>query len=488
MSTEAQEPRISLNPRSEVNRAAGLIRSALTRLGYCYETKRGDLIEISYRQLGLVGDAYGLLEIDVQRLPPRVRIDKLVDRETLHHLTAVVGKPVHKLNTTGLTYCVELKPAPKQRLPQAIPLDLEARPAGSYMVPIGQGLDGAEWRSLLDTSHILVGGESRSGKSTWLNAMLVALLAAHTPGELRLALIDPKGVEFTPYRDVPHLVRPIAITPLTASAVTGWLVDEMDRRRDLFAGVFARNLTSYNERTTKSGGQPLPLVLLVIDEVSDIALQCGLRSPFYRNLIRLSSKGAAFGLILVLATQNPKAEVINTLIRGNLSTRIAFRVTSIEHSRTILGRGGAQRLPRTIRGRMVARLDHALTQLQGYNVTDEAVLALTRRWAEAGGPRLTPTERDLVAHALEKLGSQFPIGRLYRQFKGRISHRQLVKLGQRWEHRGWLTPQPSPTQARRVTPELERVYAGPSHRDAEATPPEVRRTDLTEPTEYDTLR
>jgi hypothetical protein len=459
MSTESEKTQVMLDPKTEVYEAAERIRTALTRLGYCYQTKRGDLIEVSYRQLGLVSDCYGVVEVDVQRLPPRVRIDKLIHPETLHHLTAVVGKPVHKLNTTGLTYCVELKPLPKRRLPHTAPLSLSGRPQGPYMVPIGQGAEEAVWRSLLDTSHILVGGESRSGKSTWLNAMLVALLATHTPGELRLALVDPKGVEFTPYAGVPHLVRPIAITPPTASAVTGWLIGEMDRRRDLFAGLFARNLATYNQRAAKAGVDRLPLVLLVIDEVSDIALQCGLSSAFYRNLIRLSSKGAAFGLILVLATQNPKAEVLNTLIRGNLSTRIAFRVSSVEHSRTILGRGGAQNLPRTIRGRMVARLDSALTQLQGFFVTDEQVLALARRWAEADGPRLSPLERRLVTYALQELDGKFPIGRVYEHFKGQISHRQLVKLGQRWEHRGWLTAPASVVDARRVTDELERVLA-----------------------------
>ena len=152
-------------------------------------------------------------------------------------------------------------------------------------------------------------------------------------------------------------------------------------------GVFARNLLTYNERVAQRGSDEaaLPLILVVIDEVSDIALQCGLRSAFYKNLIRLSSKGAAFGLILVLATQNPKAEVLNTLIRGNMSTRIAFRVSSAEHSRTILGTGGAQKLPRTIRGRMLARLDESLVELQGFYVSDEAVLALAQRWAASRG-------------------------------------------------------------------------------------------------------
>jgi hypothetical protein len=399
----------------------------------------------------------------VQRLPPRVRIDKLVDRETLHHLTAVVGKPVHKLNTTGLTYCVELKPQPVRRLPQTAPLNLNARnarPEGRYLIPVGQSTEGPEWRSLLDTSHILVGGESRSGKSTWLNAMLVALLTTHTPDELRLALIDPKGVEFTPYDGLPHLVRPVAIAPHTASAVTSWLVDEMDRRRELFAGVYARNLETYNERARQRGADPLPLLLVVIDEVSDIALQCGLRSAFYKSLIRLSSKGAAFGLILVLATQNPKAEVLNTLIRGNMSTRIAFRVSSVEHSRTILGQGGAQELPRTVRGRMLARLDDAMVRLQGFYVPDDAVLAVARRWVERSQPELTPDERALVAYALAELDGAFPIGRLYAQFKGQISHRQLIKLGRRWEGRGWLSTPASVTEPRRITDSLRGALAG----------------------------
>jgi len=459
---------VVLDPKAEVHRSAERIRSALTRLGHCYRTKGGDLIEVSYRQLGVVSDQYGLLEVDVQRLPPRVRIDKLVDRETLHHLTAVVGRPVHKLNTTGLTYCIELKPSPKRRLPHAAPLDIDARPPAPYAIPIGCGPEKAEWRSLLDTSHILVGGESRSGKSTWLNAMLVALLSTHTPGELRLALVDPKGVEFTPYAGLPHLVRDVVITPPAASALSAWLVDEMDRRRELYAGVYARNLAAYNERAPTVGAAPLPLVLVVIDEVSDIALQCGLRSAFYRDLIRLSSKGAAFGVVLVLATQNPKAEVLNTLIRGNMSTRIAFRVTSAEHSRTILGRGGAQKLPRTIRGRMLARLEESLLPLQGFYVSDEAVLALSRRWVATSGLQLSPVERDLVDYALCHLEGAFPIGRLYEQFKGRISHRQLLKLGKRWEHRGWLSPPASVVEARRVTEELRRAVGQPHSEDPKA--------------------
>lgn len=449
---------LQMDPRLEVREAAERIRAALTRLGLCYRTKNDELIEISFRQLGVVGDRYGVLEVDVQRLPPRVNIGKLTHPETIHHLTAVVGKPVHKLNTTGLTYCIELKPRSRSRLPTNVELNMETRPAGEYMIPIGQGVDRAEWRSLYETSHILVGGESRSGKSTWLNAMLVALLSTYTPDALRLALIDPKGVEFTPFDGIPHLVKPVATEPRSASALTTWLIGEMDRRRDLFAGLLARHLQAYNQRAVELGAEPLPLILVVIDEVSDIALQAGLNSVFYKNLIRLSSKGAAFGLILVLATQNPKAEVLNTLIRGNMSTRIAFRVAGVEHSKTILGRSGAQDLPRTIRGRLLARLDGSLTELQGFYVSDKIVQSLARRWGELnGGPRLSELERALVVYAQQELGGEFPISRLAEAFKGQISRRQLVKLARRWELDGWLTARSSVSEPRRITETLSHL-------------------------------
>jgi DNA segregation ATPase FtsK/SpoIIIE-like protein len=248
--------------------------------------------------------------------------------------------------------------------------------------------------------------------------------------------------------------------------VTSHVVTEMDRRRELFAGVFARNLLAYNERVPKVGAPPLPLILVVIDEVSDIALQAGLKSTFYRNLIRLSSKGAAFGIILVLATQNPKAEVLNTLIRGNMSTRIAFRVSSVEHSRTILGCGGAQTLSRTIRGRMKARLDDALVELQGFHVPDEAVLSLTRHWIASSGPTLSPVERALVVYARQELDGAFPIRRLYDQFKGQISYRQLVRLGRRWENNGWLEPSASAVEARIVNDALWNIAIRSSEPDA----------------------
>jgi len=438
----------------QATQTARQVQQALTRLGFCYEAKDGHVVEISYKSIQIVGDAYLLLEVDPLRLPRRVSIPDLIHDKVLHHLTAVVGKPVKRLNTTGLTYCVVLNPPKRKRLPKVIHLDLDARPPGDYMIPIGEGRKGPVWRSLLETGHILVGGESGSGKSTWLNAMLIALLDAHTPDTLRLAIVDPKGVEFSWCAGLAHLALPVATMVDAASEVTAWLAREMDRRGPLFAGLFARNLASYNAKAEA----PLPLIVAVIDEVTDIALQAGLRSGFYTDLVRLASKGRALGIMLVLATQNPKAEVLNTLIRGNCSTRIAFRTATAVHSRIILGDvtegDGAHRIPRTIRGRMKAHLDAGLVDLQGYLVDDDELLALAQRHGGCQPPTLSADEAALVRFAVDKLDGAFIVGKLARAFQGELTHHYIKTLARRWEHEGLLTKPAHATDARRVTPEL----------------------------------
>jgi len=352
------------------------VRHTLLNRGLYGKRDGGGIQEVPWKRTVLLDDL-GIVafEVDVGCLP--VKIERLLDPEVVHQMQASLGgRRVRVTNSQGLLFGVALRPEsprPETHLARRVVLDLEGRPAGKYLIPVGQGRGDPVWRSLLETGHVLVGGESGSGKSTWLHAMLVALLSAHLPTELRLALVDPKQVEFQVYRGLPHLLAPVATEPGEAAAVTACLLAELDRRQVRFAEVGARNLINYRHLT----GEALPLVLLVVDEVTDIALEAGLKNSFYRDLIRLVSKGRAFGLVVVLATQNPKAEVLNTLIRGNMSTRIAFRVASASHSRTILGTSGAERIPRTVRGRLVARLDRDLEDFQGFDIMDEQVRALT---------------------------------------------------------------------------------------------------------------
>ena len=448
-------PPLILDPIAATERAARLVRQALTDLGHAYTRQDGQLVPVVYKSLSVAGDEYALLEVDTQRLPPRVNAAQLIRPDVLHHLTTVVGHPVRRLNTTGLTYCVVLRLTPQVRLPPRADLDLAHRPTGKpYQVPIGAGREGPVWRSLLDTGHILVGGESGSGKSSWLHSALAALLTAHGPAELQLYLVDPKMVEFTVWAGVPQLVGAIAEEAGEATQVTARVLAEMDRRAVLFQAVLARDLLTYNRRAPA----PLPLVLVVIDEVTDLALQAGLSSAFYTNLIRLAAKARSFGVVLVLATQHPKAEVLNTLIRENFSTRIAFRVTTLDHSKVILGEGGAQEIPRTVRGRLVVRLDGDLTTLQGYYLSDEALQETAQQISGSRSvtlpPLLSEVEIALVRYAVEYLAGAFCVEDLEAQFG---QPRAIRRIARRWEACGWLTPAQPGQQPRQVTAELLRL-------------------------------
>lgn len=451
----------------------GLFRGVCHTLhnrGLYQQRRDGSIREVAWKRTLLFPDlGVVAFQVDTMRLP--VKIERLVDPDVAHQIqTSLGGRRVVVTNSRGLAFGVALEPEepkPKARLPRRAVLDLEARPQGAHLIPIGQGTEGPLWVSLLTAGHILVGGESGSGKSTWLNAMLVALLHYHSPGELRVAIADPKQVEFMAYRGIPHLFAPVATEVDEATALTARVLAELERRMALFARAGAKNLAAYNRRAYES----LPLLLLVIDEVTDIALEAGLKSSFYQNLIRLVSKGRAFGLSVILATQNPKAEVLNTLIRGNLSTRIAFRVTTADHSKTILGLSGAQNLPRTIRGRLpfvlgpkdpgLARLAGAPVTLQGFYVADEEIAALTARLRSEPFQTLTGQERAMVRYACEELGGAFDHRRVAAGFD-EASEWQVRKLAERWEREGLLAPAENTSQGRvprQVTGELAALAA-----------------------------
>ncbi|MBN1485457.1 MAG: DNA translocase FtsK [Chloroflexia bacterium] len=424
--------------RQKIDALSRRIIDALDRLGYSYRRKDGGTQQVVIRRrLVTASGAFLLLEVDTQRLPRGVRADQLTHSRTLHHLTAVLHHPVRVLNTTGITYAVVLErpPAPA-KLPLRIELAqaLTAYPGGSCAFPVGESAEGAVWERL--RGHYLVGGETGSGKTSWLLSTILALTLTNDPQDLRLVLVDPKGVDLLPFAGQPHLLQPIATSVEEAGAALADLVGEIERRRRAFTRCLARDLESYNQRSEEK----LPRVLAVIDEVTDLALTAGLKSPFYRNLTRLASLGRAFGLHLILATQNPKAEVLSTLIRGNLAGRIAFRVTTPTHSRVILGLSGAEKLGR-VPGRMLARLgDGRLRELQGYWVGEEALAGLRRELAEDPLALLSGAEKAMLRYAQEHLDGRFPekdiregVGvsrKVYRQARGKLEQAGLLVRGE----------------------------------------------------------
>ncbi len=396
--------------------------------------KRGDdtVQEIVFRKRSVTRDGSLLiLEVDTRRLPYRVRVADLTAKEMLHQLSAALHYRVRVANGTGVTYIVHLRQgAPRPELPDCVDLAdvLPRHPRTPFTFPVGEGRRGTVWSSL--GGHFLVGGETGSGKTTWLLSTLLTLTLTTPPSELQLLIIDPKVVDFLPFGDSPHLALPIASDVAAATAVIDWSLEQIAARQQLFARYCARDLTGYNALAAER----LPRILVVIDEVTDLALLAGMNSALYRGLKSLSSKARAFGLSLILATQHPKAEVLNTLIRENMGARIAFRVVSAQHSRTILDKAGAEDLPRTP-GRMVARLDGGdLQELQGYRISEEVLLSLRKPVAPID--LLGREARALLRYAVEHLDGSFPEEELLRAF--RMRRGPFRELKDRLERAGYL--------------------------------------------------
>lgn len=232
------------------------------------------------------------------------------------------------------------------RSPEFVPLkkmmESEAMKALKSKLAISLGLDVSGKAVVADLSkmpHLLIAGQTGSGKSVCINAILSTFLFKAAPTEVKLIMVDPKRVELTGYNGIPHLLSPVIVEPEKVISALRWILSEMDRRYKLFAQAGARNIESYNEM---SGFQALPYIVLVIDELADIMLF----SPVEVEdaITRIAQMSRATGIHMVLATQRPSVDVITGLIKANIPSRIAFAVASQVDSRVILDSQGAEKL------------------------------------------------------------------------------------------------------------------------------------------------
>jgi len=187
--------------------------------------------------------------------------------------------------------------------------------------------------------HLLVAGQTGSGKSVMINDILTSMLYRNSPSDLKLILVDPKQVELTPYNDIPHLLTPVINEPEKCISALKWAVDEMERRLRTMAEVGKRNIGEYNNLKKEEG---MPYIVIVIDELADLMMMAA--RDVESLIVRLAQKARAAGIHLVLATQRPSVDVITGLIKANVPARIAFTVASQVDSRTIIDQMGAEKL------------------------------------------------------------------------------------------------------------------------------------------------
>ena len=190
--------------------------------------------------------------------------------------------------------------------------------------------------------HLLIAGTTGSGKSVGINAMILSLLYRNSPDNLRLLMIDPKMLEFSIYNDIPHLLTPVITKPKQAVVALNNMVAEMERRYALMSDTRTKNIENYNEKAKKNGVEPLPYIVVIIDELSDLMMTSG--KDVEHSIARLAQMARASGIHLIVATQRPSVDVVTGLIKANLPSRISYRVGQKIDSKIILDQQGAESL------------------------------------------------------------------------------------------------------------------------------------------------
>ena len=281
--------------------------------------------------------------------------------------TSYVGIEIPNKEITAVNLANVLENTEKRGLSVALGVDVEGNPHQA---------------DILKMNHLLIGGSTGSGKSACINSFLTSLLMQYTADQVRLVLIDPKQVEMTSYKGIPHLLRPVITNPEDAVAALQELVDIMQDRYSIFAAVKVRNIEGYNNKVEKYNAQNpkdkmkyMYYIVCVIDELADLMIAS--KNSVEQSIQRITQLARAAGIHLIVATQRPSADVVTGVIKANIPSRISFAVPTNTDSRIILDQGGAEKL--LGKGDMLYKPQGSATatRLQGAYTSDEEVERVT---------------------------------------------------------------------------------------------------------------
>ena len=350
----------------------------------------GERIEDKLREFQIEGAIAGVLKGPVVdtfelKLGSGVRVSRV--RSIAEDLSmALMGVPIRIVypmlgkETVG----VEVPREPRETIHLGEALASGKHRESDLPLPVAMGKDAFGRILVADLAsmpHMLVAGATGTGKSVFINTLLVSLLVKKSPSRMRLVLIDPKRLELSLYAGLPHLMLPIITDPKRASLALAWACEEMERRYAVLGEAQVRGIEGLSAKAGAGGDGGMPYLVIVIDEFADLILTKS-GKEVERDVCRLAAKARAAGIHLVLATQRPSVDVITGLIKANFPTRVSFRVTSPIDSRTILSAQGAELL--LGKGDMLYKHGIATMRAHASFVEEREIESLVRRLAEAG--------------------------------------------------------------------------------------------------------